>query len=119
MAIRAATAVAGLSAAARRVASGLRHFAPRSARRGFVGDTAAFTRPLLPHAPLSGSHVLRRGLAVIPGEGDHSLVVVAEVSAGDIFYPDDPEAPGNLANRSSIWSGAIPSISCKLPSLMI
>ncbi|KAG0521106.1 hypothetical protein BDA96_08G132400 [Sorghum bicolor] len=92
-AIRAVTAVAGLSAAARHVASGLR----QSARRGFVGDTAAFTRrPLLPHHATSGAHILRRGLAVVPGEGDdHSVGVGVEVSpvAPDPFDPCDPESP--------------------------
>uniref|UniRef100_A0A0E0EJE6 Cathepsin propeptide inhibitor domain-containing protein n=1 Tax=Oryza meridionalis TaxID=40149 RepID=A0A0E0EJE6_9ORYZ len=60
-----------MAAAARHVASYMGRFAPRC---GYAGDTtcttAAWTRPQLPHAPSGPLVILRRGIAMIPG--DHS-----------------------------------------------
>lgn len=78
-----------MAAAARHVAS----YMGRFARCGYAGDTtctaAAWTRPQLPHAPSGPLVILRRGIAMIPG--DHSPGP-ADLSP-DCF---DPEAPGNL-----------------------
>uniref|UniRef100_A0A0D3HTB2 Cathepsin propeptide inhibitor domain-containing protein n=1 Tax=Oryza barthii TaxID=65489 RepID=A0A0D3HTB2_9ORYZ len=76
-----------MAAAARHVASYMGRFAPRC---GYAGNTtctaAAWTRPQLPHAPSGPLVILRRGIAMIPG--DHSPGP-ADISP-DCF---DPEAP--------------------------
>uniref|UniRef100_A0A0E0BRC1 Uncharacterized protein n=1 Tax=Oryza glumipatula TaxID=40148 RepID=A0A0E0BRC1_9ORYZ len=79
-----------MAAAARHVASYMGRFAPRC---GYAGNTtctaATWTRPQLPHAPSGPLVILRRGIAMIPG--DHSPGP-ADLSP-DCF---DPEAPGSF-----------------------
>uniref|UniRef100_I1R5K3 Cathepsin propeptide inhibitor domain-containing protein n=2 Tax=Oryza glaberrima TaxID=4538 RepID=I1R5K3_ORYGL len=98
-----------MAAAARHVASYMGRFAPRC---GYAGNTtctaAAWTRPQLPHAPSGPLVILRRGIAMIPG--DHSPGP-ADISP-DCFDPEAPDDPAtcfaydekDLESEEAVWA---------------
>ncbi|TVU49936.1 hypothetical protein EJB05_01281, partial [Eragrostis curvula] len=102
------------AATARRVVSVIRGIAPRFPR-GVAGDTTAWTRPMLPHPhgaaatrPSCDPRLLRRGLAMIPG--DHSPATDPFPDAcSDPYAPDDPETvfdygEKDLASDEAMWA---------------
>ncbi|CAL5092913.1 unnamed protein product [Urochloa decumbens] len=107
MTSKAAAARMAAAVAARRAASDIRRFAPaRSPRRGFFGgDAAGWTRPVLSLAA-PGPRILRRGLAMIPGEPSPG----PEEFTPDMFdpYADNPECfdydEKDLESEETMWA---------------